>query len=72
MLPTVIGSAITSYSVAGRHDPVHRRLSLAPVGWIRQSPGYEMVGLGGTVSADLTTYSGAIRNPSCSSFTVSL
>jgi hypothetical protein len=45
---------------------------MSPAGWIRQPPGYEMVGIAGTVSADLTTYAGSIRNPACSSFSVSL
>jgi hypothetical protein len=49
-----------------------RRLELSPVEWIRQPPGYMMVPLTVTVSANGVRLVGSIRSSGCSNFEVRL
>jgi hypothetical protein len=48
-----------------------RELRLDPVEWISQPAGWHMVGLLGTISADLSTYSGYVAGSTgCTTFSV--
>jgi len=38
--------------------------------WVQQPPGYETVGLSGTVSLNPTTFNGTVLHPTCSTFTL--
>jgi hypothetical protein len=50
----------------------NERLVLAAGGWLEQPPGYELLDLDGTLSADRRTYSGIIvGSPDCTGFFVS-
>jgi hypothetical protein len=50
----------------------NERLSLAAGGWLQQPPGYELLDLDGTFSADRRTYSGVVvGSADCTGFFVS-
>jgi WD40 repeat protein len=59
-----------SHLASGQYDPTHRRLTLASRGWIRQPPGYTMVDLTGTLSADGSRFAGSVSTSGCSTFSV--
>ena len=58
-----------AYSLAVTQDGDHYHFE--PSDWIQQPPNYAMVGLDGTLSADLRALSGAVLFDGCESFQVS-
>jgi len=54
-----------SHHVSGRYDPTSRRLDLQPEAWVRRPPGFVMVGMSGTVSADGWTFVGSAPGCTC-------
>jgi hypothetical protein len=55
---------------SGPYDSRSRRLTLSPEAWIRQPPGYMLVGMSGTLSVDGSRFAGSILNRGCSTFAV--
>ncbi len=70
-LPQNPGVPSGSFAIAGTFDPQSRRIAIEAVRWIEQPPGYIMVGMTGTVSADLTSIVGNLTHPSCAGLSVS-
>jgi WD40 repeat protein len=62
--------AFGSHLASGQYDPTYRRLTLASLRWIRQPPGYTMVDLTGTLSADGSRFAGSVSTGGCSTFSV--
>jgi hypothetical protein len=59
-----------TFSMDGTFHDADRTVSLNGTQWLNKPSGYRMIDLAGTVSADLTTISGQVLNPPCSTFTV--
>ena len=69
--PSNPGIPSGAYTMTGRYDTKSRALALRQERWVEQPPGYIMVDLDGTLSADGRTVTGRIANENCSDFTVS-
>jgi hypothetical protein len=70
-LPSNPGVPSGSFWMGGRFEDGDR-LVLTAGGWLEQPPGYELLDLDGTFSADRRTYSGFVIGPAdCTGFFVS-
>jgi hypothetical protein len=58
------------FEMDGTYDPSTRRVDLRAGKWILRPDGYVTVGLGGEVSADGSTMTGAVEGPGCDGFEV--
>jgi hypothetical protein len=61
-----------SYRVAGDYGMKVRSLDLVPGVWIHQPRGVQPIELDGTVGSTLRTFSGHVKDPSCSTFSTKL
>lgn len=61
-----------SYRMRGKYDVKMRRLVLKPVSWLEEPPGWQMVGILGTISKSGDTYSGTMDHAGCTTFDTKL
>ena len=59
-----------AYTLTGHYTETSGEITLVPGQWIRQPPGYVMVGLTGRLGADRTRIDGQIDHQNCERFTV--
>jgi hypothetical protein len=60
------------YRMRGKYEVKSRRLALKPEAWVREPPGYVMVGLRGTLARSGESLSGTVEGPGCSTFETKL
>lgn len=58
-----------AYLLRGFCFPSSRRMVLSPQAWVRQPPGYTMVGMSGFVTNNGQSFAGRMTNRSCGDFT---